>query len=1397
MDSRLLAGAYSQHFRALEKEELEDRNRFDTISKAKRLSQETNKRRKIQAHKRKLEAQREEKRRQEILSKRREEQNQATEKYQRSHIPPSSRQGSGRLSPRRHTGTALEDALTLIRGNPQVGRPHSNHHHVLSPGTDNADPLEKSYFDQTRHHSSRPSSGRPGHQMDPDARAEMMDHSMKNLTSSRSLFEQQLEQQQNMLFEQQQQALLDFNNAIRREIDRDFGTHENEGTHKDSHHLENDDTNIQLSDSCSSLDSLEGSKRKSRDADNFLMARGTSKPLSSPVKQHPLNSEDSRDLQPSHNLQPEDRHNLYLLNNRASDNTNSVKGKNILDKHQPLNQDMTTSATFQRDLPVAQPDPHLNPSGYGNIPLNSLVQMRHRKENHNSFVGLTRGDLMGDHGGRSFAATGTAIGLEKCDDTVKQLSEDSLLDSASSCSSISVIKMPDNSPANKHKPNSQENVSGTVSAHDRVPVIKQGSKEHQVAGITTGAVTSSSTAWVSPSPQLNSCTLTETSTPTQNDLLMSDFHPRYASAIGQSIWPGNNPALGDQHSSDSTQVANNQHPYSTRGTLTSMTSTTPFPITSGPHPVMYSAEEDMSPVSAAGSSTQNYNRASNFVNMTAQDMSYPLSHIYPSGGISSSQIIYYSQSQASSSTVLTTSQYKGNTANNNINYGLADITKVPISSVQSYQQVSSTFQQRTSPVSHIPSVPCLDTSPEPMQTHISQAGQMVGGPIPVPAVRTVFPKNCPPAPTSTSGNASATLQVHWEVVNCPPNLKQESSVSVLDPSPKEALEEADELEMDSETVETEKTPLLRGILKQATPKVLGQATGRPNQVKTFPRDSLELARMNPERKGKKKSVRFADHQIKDEEDNTTENNDSTGTKGLAIINTGTHLYKPAVARPLSAKVTPATQRVDSTQKAHRTASAGTVRTAPSSQTPVLTPSADQNSSNDNSSSSSAKSNLPPSHCSSLNTTTSINRPKAAAHIIMSPDHHAEYKTSTGVSEHSPPSPSSGAAASTAHKSHFEAKVKAVNNNFMTKVPVKVPVDGQTNGVVYQTTRVWTSGATSGQTNDYGRGDPLAKDTNSQQQQKQALSERGRISASKRVPVSNASVSRTSKIAIQQANNGIPTYANINNDNSNKMPVYDENGIRIDRTPTDEEITWLWDKVRNCLTKEDEKNSNKTACVGSGDQAVRTVPTLSTKIIDGASLGVGGNNAGMTGLRTGSGCFYPRTSPATATPNNKVKPALQQQGSYLRRYGLLKQRRVQSASALGPSVPVITTQRATSAIYGRQPSQPPTSDNPPTPIAFSYKPQDNVSESTAAFMMAERLAKQSLTDSHIQTAMEDAKNKQELHNLVRNRGGQSALSIEEQRLMESLDRLNDRLKVNDPKSNGTIHYHQPYQPHKFS
>ena len=39
---------------------------------------------------------------------------------------------------------------------------------------------------------------------------------------------------------------------------------------------------------------------------------------------------------------------------------------------------------------------------------------------------------------------------------------------------------------------------------------------------------------------------------------------------------------------------------------------------------------------------------------------------------------------------------------------------------------------------------------------------------------------------------------------------------------------------------------------------------------------------------------------------------------------------------------------------------------------------------------------------------------------------------------------------------------------------------------------------------------------------------------------------------------------------NSQGVYTAGGLRLDRTPTDDEINWLWNKVRTCLYQENEE-----------------------------------------------------------------------------------------------------------------------------------------------------------------------------------------------------------------------------------
>ena len=152
----------------------------------------------------------------------------------------------------------LEDALQAVRGSSSSPNEQSRiaMQRLYHQQQNARDPLERSYVRASRvgsasqseghQNHSRPQSGRP---LDASMRSELMERSMRNMTSSRSRFEQQLEHHQQLLMEQQQKSLRDFNQAIRREIDADTKVQGVE---------DNEEDNLPLhSESLSSLDSLE------------------------------------------------------------------------------------------------------------------------------------------------------------------------------------------------------------------------------------------------------------------------------------------------------------------------------------------------------------------------------------------------------------------------------------------------------------------------------------------------------------------------------------------------------------------------------------------------------------------------------------------------------------------------------------------------------------------------------------------------------------------------------------------------------------------------------------------------------------------------------------------------------------------------------------------------------------------------------------------------------------------------------------------------------------------------------------------------------------------------------------------------------------------------------------
>lgn len=169
---------------------------------------------------------------------------------------------ANRWSPRRYN-TQLEDALKLVRGSPSGSRSGSARVRSQTSPTSsyyrqNTDPLGKPYFNKYAHPTING-------QTPQEKREELHNKSLRNLASSRNLFEQQLETYQQTLLEQQQQTLKDFNQQIMKEIEDNpnaVNTNQN-GTN-----------GLERSESLSSLDSLEeGSNdtlRESCDLDKFM-----------------------------------------------------------------------------------------------------------------------------------------------------------------------------------------------------------------------------------------------------------------------------------------------------------------------------------------------------------------------------------------------------------------------------------------------------------------------------------------------------------------------------------------------------------------------------------------------------------------------------------------------------------------------------------------------------------------------------------------------------------------------------------------------------------------------------------------------------------------------------------------------------------------------------------------------------------------------------------------------------------------------------------------------------------------------------------------------------------------------------------------------------------------------
>ncbi|XP_069058477.1 centrosomal protein of 126 kDa isoform X1 [Pleurodeles waltl] len=251
------------------------------------------------------------------------------------------------------------------------------------------------------------------------------------------------------------------------------------------------------------------------------------------------------------------------------------------------------------------------------------------------------------------------------------------------------------------------------------------------------------------------------------------------------------------------------------------------------------------------------------------------------------------------------------------------------------------------------------------------------------------------------------------------------------------------------------------------------------------------------------------------------------------------------------------------------------------------------------------------------------------------------------------------------------------------------------------------------------------------------------------------------------------------------PIYGENGLRLDRTPTDEEITLLWHGVRNALAHKDYSTGDlrpydQNAMNPYILQSSR--PNLSHLTIDGGSL----INTPKSVFRM-SGFFNPPYSAPVVL--SRRKQILDSNDS--KRRALLEQRsHPGESSAWRPNLH----------------SQSSTHNVQINPFQYALEHgktmnglSDAEQESTSQFLMAENMVGTPSAEGELLAVMESMKpSKQNMLQSKAQRLGISALSLEEQKLLHSLDRLNQRLQyvqdaiIRNPSTAGVLQITSPMQ-----
>ncbi|KAJ7320119.1 hypothetical protein JRQ81_019630 [Phrynocephalus forsythii] len=230
----------------------------------------------------------------------------------------------------------------------------------------------------------------------------------------------------------------------------------------------------------------------------------------------------------------------------------------------------------------------------------------------------------------------------------------------------------------------------------------------------------------------------------------------------------------------------------------------------------------------------------------------------------------------------------------------------------------------------------------------------------------------------------------------------------------------------------------------------------------------------------------------------------------------------------------------------------------------------------------------------------------------------------------------------------------------------------------------------------------------------------------------------------------------------RKAVHSENGLCPNRTPTDEEITILWQGVHHALAQKEgaagDSQHCSAVCNNSNNRDLQpTRPNVTHITIDGGNL--------MGSIKSDvrvNAAFSSQPSTSVAFARRKQI----NENNANKQKALLEQRRQMAASAgqkpnaVGQNVPQ-AVKRAQSQ-YGYE-------------QVGGISNSNEVSDSIKQFLLAENLVNMSATESEIVTGLDTAQPHKPP--MVLNKPlqqGMSALSFEEHKVLQSLDRINHKL-----------------------